>query len=50
MQILDVCAGLPLELEIAGRGANVDYQEGENASFAVQNYWDGLKEGILEHL
>ena len=50
MQIWDVCAGLPLAIGIAGRGVNVDYEEGKNASFAVQNYWDGLKEGGLEHL
>ena len=54
--ILQVCAGLPLALGIAGSGVNVDYEDSKderdrkNASFAVKNYWVGLKEGSVKTL
>ena len=54
--ILEVCAGLPLAHGIAGSSVHVDYEDSGNGeerkdgSFAVMNYWDGLKEGGVEHL
>ena len=57
VEILKVCAGLPLALEIAGSGVHEDYLDSRNEddgrndpSFAVRNYWKGLKQGSLEHL
>ena len=56
VEILKVCAGLPLALGIAGRGVCVDYADsgdGEgrrNPTFAVRNYCDGLNNGNLEHM
>ena len=56
VEILTVCAGLPLALGIAGSGLNVDYEDSrnrkgrKNPSFAVRNYWYGLKRGSLKHL
>ena len=56
VEILKVCAGLPLALGIAGGGVHEDYldsgnEDGRNdPSFAVRNYWKGLKQGSLEHL
>ena len=54
--LLDVCAGLPLALGIAGSGVNEEYEETKDeqyrkdASLAVKNYWDGLKKGSLNNL
>ena len=48
--ILNVCAGLPLALGIAGSGVKEDYVDSRNASFAVKNYWGGLMKGGLKHL
>ena len=55
-EILQVCAGLPLALGIAGSGVDVDYEDSKNeqdrkdASFAVKNYWGGLKKGSVKNL
>ena len=54
--ILDMCSGLPLALEIAGSGVYADYediQDGEgrkDPSFAVKNYWEGVKMSSLKYL
>ena len=56
VEILNVCAGLPLALGIAGSGVNLDYQDSgdgegkKDASFTVKTYWEGLSKGSLKHL
>ena len=55
-EILDVCAGLPLALGIAGSGVHADYEDSrdgegrKDSSFAVKNYRVGLKEGSVKTL
>ena len=56
VEILEVCAGLPLALGIAGSGLHEEYADSRNRdgrkdpSFAVGNYWKGLKRGSMEYL
>ena len=56
VEILTVCAGLPLALGIAGRGVNEEYEDSgdgegrKDASFAVKTYRDGLSKGGVKHL
>ena len=50
MEILNVCAGLPLALGIAGRGISVEFKDCKDESAAISSYWDGLQERKLSHM
>ena len=50
VEILKVCAGLPLALGIAGSGVNADYEDSKDASFSVKNYWSRLDKDVLNQL
>ena len=47
VEILRVCAGLPLALGIAGSSVKLDYEDSEDASFSVKKYCSGLVSGGL---
>ena len=50
VEILKVCAGLPLALGIAGSCVKSDYEDSKDASFSVKNYWRRLDRGGLNQL
>ena len=50
VEILRVCAGLPLALGIAGSGVKLNYLDSKDASFSVVKYWRRLKRGGLNQL
>ena len=56
VEILKVCAGLPLALGIAVKDVNGEYEDTKDerdekdASLALKNYWGGLKKGSLKYL
>ena len=55
VEILTVCAGLPLALLIAGSDMNKDHKDSgdgegkKDAYFAVKTYWNKLKKGTLKY-
>ena len=45
-----MCAGLPLDLGIAGSGVKLDYEDRKDASFSAKNYCSELLSGLLNQL
>ena len=50
VEILKICAGLPLAFGIAGSGVKFDWEDSKDASFSVKTYCSGLMSGALNQL